>query len=113
MLLDFSGHELNQLAYARASHRRNREELPRIPLRALFQTLQSFRLIQRIDLCRDYDLFARSELGIIRRQLSIDNFIVAHRIAPRRRRHINQVKQQTSALDVTQKTISESMAFMG
>ena len=82
MLLDFSGHELDQLTNAFTSHGRNREELSRILLRALFQALQTLRRIQRIDLRRDDDLIARTELSIIRRQFSIDNFIVANRIAP-------------------------------
>ena len=56
MLLDFFGNELDQLANALTSHGRNREELSRILLRALFQALQSLRLIERINLRRNDDL---------------------------------------------------------
>src|SRR6185436_3328629 len=55
-----NGHQ--QLAHARARHRRNSKKRPLVTRGAFAQTRQPFRLIQGIDFCRHHELRALSEM---------------------------------------------------
>src|SRR5437899_11093988 len=74
--------------------------------------VKPFRLVEGISLGRHYDLRTQSQIRIVSSKLTVDDFVIVTRIAARSRRHVNQMKQHLGALNVSQKPIAKSMAFM-
>ena len=81
-LLDLLADRVNKFAHAGAGNRRDRKELSFILTRPSAQIFDALRFIERVNLGRHHNLRTRTELGIIRSQLAIDDLVIRYRITP-------------------------------
>jgi hypothetical protein len=81
MQLDFIGHCANELLHTLTRDRRDRKKSSLVRLGPRAQSLNPFRLIERIDLGGYDNLPPLSQLAVVRRQLAIYDLVIVNRIA--------------------------------
>ena len=78
--------------------------------RRFAQALEPLGLVERIDLVgRHQSAAARSSLRLEQLQLAPDDVEVVHRVAARRRRHVDEVDQHLRALEVAEELVAEAV----
>src|SRR5882762_4998685 len=112
LLLDLLANCMYKFLHASSRDGRDRKELSFILLRPLAQTLESLRLIERVDFRGHHNLRTLCQPRIISRQLAIDDLVISHRVSTRDRRHVDQMQQQFGPLNVPQEAIAESVSLV-